>query len=215
MAETLNIIDIKKETRHIRIDGVDFDVELVYDPHDAAARTRRDLAKRIGARRQKDEKVCLDITEEDAKNAIKHQDYSVIGFARNRAVADEASGTLQLYSWCKGATKPQLWINDLCRITGEGVAKPKTSPLKALMRVFEDIGRAAGLAEIYLLVENKEPEKSVLPEIYKKYGFKIVKFCELAGDDSIIMWKKLTRPKSRRKTRVRSAPGPRSTRKFY
>jgi hypothetical protein len=156
MAETVNIRDIKTETRHIRIDGVDFDVELFYDPHRMSGRSQRALAKRLGTR-YRDGKPCLGITRRNAADAIRHQDLSLIGFARNRHVEDEASGTLQFYSWCDGKTDQQLWINDLCRITSEKVDKPATSPLKALFRVFEDIGRAAGLQHIYLQVENREP----------------------------------------------------------
>ena len=147
------------------------------------------LAKRMGSRIYKG-KPCLGITEADAMERIETEIY-VIGFARNRHVADEASGTLEYAPKCKGSATAQLWMYDVCRNTAEGVKKPKTSPLKALIRVFAEIGRAAGVSELYLDVENKEPEKSVLPTQYRKYGFTIAKACEQSDGDYIVMRKQL------------------------
>ena len=172
------------------------------------------LAKRMGSRIYKGQ-PCLGITEADAMERVE-MDMYVIGFARNRHVADEASGTLEYAPKCKGGAKAQLWMYDVCRNTAEGVNKPKTSPLKALIRVFAEIGRNAGVSELYLDVENKEPEKSVLPTQYKKYGFAITA-CEQSNDDSIVMRKQIGARSRRRSRTRRTTPqkNPRSvTRKF-
>jgi hypothetical protein len=170
--------------RHIVLGSDTFTAEVIFDPHKLRPSAQRELAQRFGGR-VKDGAVCLGIDKAAALESVKGQDYSAVAFIRNDVAADEASGTLQWYPWCATTSEPQLWIGDLCRIT-EG-AKPKRSPIEALLLIFEDIARAAGISEMYLMVENKAPERNVLPGVYRRYGFEKVDTCIVDGDDSIIM----------------------------
>ena len=194
------------DKRRIRIKGEEFEVELFYSPQNLPEKLQDELADRIGGRLISG-KPCLEITKNNAAFSIENEDYSVIGFAKNvkniRPMSDdEASGTLQLYKWCNDDSPPELWLNDLCRITSlKGKDKPETSPLQALLKVFESVARVAKLKYMYLMVENKEPERTILPEVYKKYGFRITTCCSLTDDDSLVMRKDL---RKRRKTRKRT-----------
>ena len=185
MAESIRH-DSATQIRSIHIGDSDFNVDLYFDPHRLPRYQQRSLSRRLGSR-MKGGISCLNIDEAAAYNGILNRDYSVIGFAKNTAADDEVSGSMQLYNWCSTSENPQLWINDLCRIT-DGI-KPKQSPLEPLLRVFEDIAISARITELYLLVENKEPERTVLPAIYAKYGFRAVDSCKLVDDDSIVMRK--------------------------
>jgi len=161
------------------------------------------LIKKLGTR-LKDGKACLDITEDVVRNNIENGNYSAFGFIKNLTDEndwlDEASGTMQYYDWCKKRKGPQLWINDLCRITEPisapvGAKKPHVSPLKALMTIFEQVAvklLGASLMHLYLLVRDQEPERSVLPGIYNKYGFSIVDIKSCHFKDHIVMRKVIT-----------------------
>jgi len=152
------------------------------------------LIKKIGTR-LKDGKSCLDITEKVVTDGIKSKNYSAFGFIKNltdeNEWLDEASGTMQYFDWCKNGDGPQVWVNDLCRIT-EPISgsiskkKPGISPLKALLTIFEEVAHkslGSSLTHLYLLVADHEPERSILPGIYNKYGFSVVDInnCEFAN----------------------------------
>ena len=159
------------------------------------------LINKLGTR-QKDGKSCLDITEDIVRQNILDDNYSAMGFIKNISDpnwSDEASGSLQYYDWCKKRKGPQVWVNDLCRITEANSAtstvKPKVSPIKVLFKLFEQIAvKCIGpkLKFLHLLVEDKEPERSTLPAIYNKYGFHIVSSHECSQADSIVMKKAIS-----------------------
>ena len=185
---------IKKYT--IVIDSHEFLIELYFSPHKLPADVQDEIARRLGTR-MIEEKPCLGINTETVKSQLESQDYSCVAFAKNKHHDDEASGTLQYYKWCEGKSKAyQLWIGDLCRIVRSS-EKPKTSPLAALMQAFDNIARDKHLKQIWLMVENHEPEKTKLPKVYARYGFKITDECKVG--DYIIMRKDIT--SSRRSTR--------------
>jgi hypothetical protein len=192
----------------IQIDGTLFSYEIFLLPIIRKKEKDRNsmeeyLIKKLGTR-LKDGKACLDITEDVVRSNIDAGNYSAFGFIKNLTDdtewLDEASGTMQYYDWCKKRKGPQLWINDLCRITEPvsapvGAKKPSTSPLKALMTVFEQVAvklLGASLTHLYLLVKDQEPERSVLPGIYNKYGFSIVDIKSCHFEDYIVMRKVIT-----------------------
>lgn len=192
----------------IQIDGTLFSYEIFLLPIIRKKEKDRNsmeeyLIKKLGTR-LKDGKACLDITEDVVRSNIDNGNYSAFGFIKNltdeNEWLDEASGTMQYYDWCKKRKGPQLWINDLCRITEPvsspiGAKKPSTSPLKALMTVFEQVAvklLGASLTHLYLLVRDQEPERSVLPGIYNKYGFSIVDIKSCHFKDYIVMRKVVT-----------------------
>ena len=101
--------------------------------------TITELSRRLGNRIQNG-KVCLDVTEELARDNIENADYSAIVFVKNKNHDDEASGTMQYFNWCSDnqddPNEAQIWINDLCRISTE---KQQVSPLEVLIKLFESI----------------------------------------------------------------------------
>ena len=153
------------------------------------------LVTRLGNRFQKDGKRCLDMDEDLVRENINNNEYSVIGFVKNITDIDSkdvASGTMQYYNWCDKNGGKQLWIGDLCRIT-EGDIKPSVSPVKALLHVFEMVTVASlgkKIKYLHLMVED-EPEKVILPKIYKKYGFDIVGPDDCSMSEYIVMKKKI------------------------
>jgi len=192
----------------IEIDGTLFSYEIfllpiIHKKEKELKDVHEYLIKKLGTR-LKDGKACLDITEDVVRSNIESGNYSAFGFIKNLTDdtewLDEASGTMQYYDWCKKRKGPQLWINDLCRITEPvsapiGGKKPSTSPLKALMTVFEQVAvklLGASLMHLYLLVRDQEPERSVLPGIYNKYGFSVVDIKSCHFKDYIVMRKVIT-----------------------
>jgi len=164
------------------------------------------IINKLGTR-EKNGVSCLDVTEELVRTNIENNEYAGVVFVKNVSNdewSDEASGTMQYYDWCKShksglQNRSQLWLNDICRITNQIDAtkqsgdKPKLSPVKVLMTIFEDIAVkyvGSELKYLHLMVENHEPERTVLPKIYKTYGFSTVdaKQCNV-GDDMIVMRK--------------------------
>lgn len=167
------------------VEGETFDYEIFLMPYSKSVKT--ELITRLGNRRQNG-KVCLDLDEALAKTNIDNNEYSAIGFVKNRHREDVASGTLQYYDWMETGN-PQMWINDLCRIS---VDKGATSPLQVLLTVFEDITQTYlgdQLSDIHLMV-SKQDEAAILTKIYTRYGFRIQE--STAFDDYIIMYKPLT-----------------------
>jgi hypothetical protein len=202
------IVDTSKPiTGKIHLEGHEFDYEVYLLPiiGDGTEKVEKDLIHRIGNRMQKG-KHCLDIDEAVVSRNIENNEYSAIGFVKNRAHNDSASGTIQYYDWCE-AGKNQMWINDLCRITTD---KQTASPIKVLLKVFELITKThtKGLRYINLMVDNEDKEGSkVLIEIYKKYGFSIIKENQCSMDDPDNEYTLMRKPLVRSPSRKRSKGG--------
>jgi len=197
--------NIKDTTQSIKgelhLEGEDFEYEYFLLPiiGNNKSETEQLLISRLGNRIQ-NEKKCLDIDEELVATNIDNDDYSSVVFIKNKNHDDVASGTMQYYDWCesgKSKGKPQIWVNDLCRITTQ---KRSVSPVKALLVVFELIAAkyVKGIQYIHLMVDKEEPKQAeVLTKIYGKYGYTIVDSidCGLDGDEYILMKKKIDRSK--------------------
>ena len=136
--------------------------------------TITELSRRLGNRIQNG-KVCLDVTEELARDNIENADYSAIVFVKNKNHDDEASGTMQYFNWCSDnqddPNEAQIWINDLCRISTE---KQQVSPLEVLIKLFESIvvKYVNHINYIHLMVDKIEESSIKLQQIYNnKYNF--------------------------------------------
>jgi hypothetical protein len=150
--------------------------------------------------------ICLGNTYERVKDSLENDDYTAVCIVSNGD--DKAVGTLQYYDWCETGT-PQLWVNDLCRITRN--IKATSSPLKILMKRFEGFAIRQGISELYLMVEDKIPERNVLPKIYKGYGFEVITDAHCVQEDMIVMRKTLP---NNRKTVRKTANKRRTTRRM-
>jgi len=142
------------------------------------------------------EVLCLGNDLETVKRNLEDEEYSLIGIVEHEG--DKAVGSLQYYDWC-GNDTPQLWINDVCRIT-KGT-KSAVSPVKILLEEFEQLAKKKHLDAIYLMVEDKPPENEVLPRIYAAYGYhKLTDDCMMEG---VIGMKKTFRRSATRKKRAK------------
>lgn len=155
-----------------------FRSDIYTNPSAQPKRTQSSLIRMFGNRITHGA-PCLGITTDIVRDNIQNGDYSAIGFVTNTSADDTASAALQYYDWC-GTGMPQLWINDLCRITRTPI-KPSASPTPVLLEVFEAIAKEHALPSIYLMVDDKEPERTLLPAIYKKYGYAITEECAIEG----------------------------------
>ena len=163
----------------IEIRGTKFQYEIYYSPIQHSDSTREELINRYGTRLHNGQ-LCLGITKDIVRNTMNNNDYHVLGFVKNVAEEDEASGALQYWDWCNSGKK-QLWIGDLCRSTTLD-PKPKVSPVEALLELFSSVAKSKYITKINLMIENDGGDNiKVLPTIYKKYGFIESNKCALDG----------------------------------
>lgn len=200
----------------IKIDHHKFEYEVYLLPILGAekAAIEQDLVRRLGGR-MRNGKHCLDIDEAVVSRNIENGEYTAVAFVKNKHHDDVASGTLQYYDWCN-AGKPQMWINDLCRISTN---KQATSPVKVLLKLLESvtIKHTKRLRYINLMVDNENQEQAqILLGIYKKYGFEIIKKRDCAMNDRAneytLMRKRLDRTSPSRNRKSRTSRKGRKTR---
>jgi len=200
----------------IEMNSHEFEYEVYLLPILGAEKesVERDLIRRLGNRMQNG-KHCLDINETVVSKNIENDEYSVIAFIKNKNHDDVASGTLQYYDWCEKG-KPQMWINDLCRIS---TSKQSVSPVKALLKVFEMMTKTytKRLKFINLMVDNENLDKArVLIGIYKKYGFEVLRYPDCMMDDPTseytLMRKRLDRKSPSKSKKSRTSKGGRRSR---
>ena len=146
-----------------------YESEIYYLPiRDEELKT--EIVARLLARRtaSKPDTPCLDATEEQLRSFIDSRIINVIGFVRHvRFPEDEASGFIQI--GYDGA-----YITDLCRNYSPDRNR-KTSPVKILFHVFENIIRDKFKMSKVLLLVQIQDGSTKLEEIYSKnYGFKEV-----------------------------------------
>jgi len=187
----------------IHMDNHEFEYEVYLLPilGEEKEAVERDLIARLGGRMQNG-KHCLDIDESVVSRNIENGEYSAMAFVKNKHHDDVASGTLQYYDWCDTG-KPQMWINDLCRISN---SKQSASPVKALLKVFELITKknTKSLRYMNLMVDNENPEQAkVLIRIYEKYGFEIIKKRDCAMDDPDNEYTLMRKPMNKRLSLVK------------
>lgn len=213
-AETLDTTKPILGEEHL--DGHDFEYEVYLLPIMGSEKelVENDLIRRLGSRMQNG-KHCLDIDETVVRKNIENNEYSAIVFVKNKNHDDVASGTLQYYDWCETG-KPQIWINDLCRIS---TSKQSASPIKVLLKVFETITKkyTKRLRHVNLMVDNENLDQArVLIGIYKKYGFRILRTPDCDMDDPTseytLMRKELDKKSPSRSRKSRTSKGGRKTR---
>lgn len=196
---------------NVEMDHHEFEYEVYLLPILGAEKTatEHDLVNRLGSRMQNG-KHCLDIDEAVVSRNIENGEYTAIAFVKNKHHDDVASGTLQYYDWCETG-KPQMWINDLCRISN---SKQSASPVKALLKVFEMVTKkhTKRLRYINLMVDNENQQQAeILISIYGKYGFEIIKKHDCAMDDPdneyTLMRKRLDRTSPSRSRKSRTSKG--------
>lgn len=143
---------------------------------------------------------CLGITAADVTTNISRSNYSVVAELKNLTdpCGDSAICTLQYASWCAGQARPQLWMNDVCRVPPlPRERRPAVSPTRILIREMEALARERGIDRLWLFVSKENPtEMETLIRIYTNYGFQVATedVCALtdaAVADLLVMWKPL------------------------
>jgi hypothetical protein len=128
------------------------------------------------AKRKRDGKPCLGIDEPIIRGYLDRKTTSAYGFVRTRnrqGLLDEASGSIQLYNWCKQKDNLQAWLGDLCRVSE---FKSSVSPTKVLLSLLEQlVVQNTTLREMHLMIEPEERE--ILGPIYENYGFRFIRNC--------------------------------------
>ncbi len=172
-----------------------YESEIYYLPiRDEELKTA--IVARLLARRtaSKPDTPCLDATEEQLRSFIDGRIINVIGFVRHvRFPEDEASGFIQI--GYDGA-----YITDLCRNYSPDRNR-KTSPVKILFHVFENIIRDEFKMSKVLLLVQIQDGSTKLEEIYSKnYGFKEVGYEADEEGEYTIMEKDIHSQKATKRT---------------
>jgi len=196
--EKIRYITSDKSGFHIQFFITENHHKLKPEERDALISQFADQKRRtVAANGSFSEDVCLGNTRDIVEDNLENDDYTAICIVDNGT--DKAIGALQYYDWCETGS-PQLWINDVCRITTGD--KSAESPVKILLSLFESFATSKGLVDIFLAVEDKEPERNVLPKIYERYGYRRLKNDEVCTREELIVMKKdLLLPKIGGKTR--------------
>jgi len=128
------------------------------------------------SKRKRDGKPCLGIDEPMIRSYLDRKTTSAYGFVRTQnrqGKVDEASGSIQLYNWCKQKDNLQAWLGDLCRVSE---FKSTVSPTKVLISLLEQlVVQNTELREMHLMIEPEERE--ILGPIYENYGFRFIRNC--------------------------------------
>jgi hypothetical protein len=165
-----------------------FEYDILLTPFNLRTKQGREAYKFVVdniSKRKRDGKPCLGIDETTIRDYLDRKTTSAYGFVRTRnkqGFIDEASGSIQLYNWCKNdkiqrdkqeRDKLQAWLGDLCRVSE---FKSTVSPTKALLSLLEQlVVQNTELREMHLMIEPDERE--ILGRIYENYGFRIIRNC--------------------------------------
>lgn len=189
-----------KFTGTINYKGLDYNYTIYVTP--LINQTEKDeIVSYFGNRTYKG-KLCLDTTETIISDTIDNEDVSAFFIVRVDGVDNVASGSLQIYNWCK--TKKgynDVWINDVCKIASDDVIlQEKTnpgstgSPVDVMFMLMEQlVSQNLGKSYIKLFVENTPANPSnaaFLVPRYEKIGFKLDKICGKKHHEDIVMEKK-------------------------
>ena len=138
---------------------------------------------------QVDKKViCLDRTRKIVKNGLNNNLYDAIGFVKNTLTGDQSSCSLQYRDYYDVGT-PQLWVCDLCRVSGD--IKSPISPTLTLFYVIDMLAVSANIDYVYLMVYKKTNTHNSLVKRYTDiYNFVIAEDSPVFGINVYTFMKK-------------------------
>ena len=155
-----------------------FEYDILLTPFNLRTKLGREAYKFVVdniAKRKRHGKPCLGIDETMIRSYLDRKTTSAYGFVRTKnrqRLVDEASGSIQLYNWCR-KNGIQAWLGDLCRVSE---FKSNVSPTKVLIALMEQlVVQNTSLREIHLMIEPEERE--ILGPIYENYGFRFIRNC--------------------------------------
>jgi hypothetical protein len=152
----------------------------------------------FGNRRYKGN-LCLDTNEEIMRDVIDDEDVEAFFIVKTVGIDNVASGSLQIFNWCKLRKKYDVWINDVCKVSNDDVIlQEKTSPgstgnpVDAMFALMEQlVVQNLGKTNIKLFVENIQSNIGFLVPRYQKIGFEIDFECGKKFSDKVVMEKQL------------------------
>ena len=144
-------------------------------------------------------KLCLDIDEEGIKESIDNHEVSAFFIVKVAGINNVASGSLQIYDWCKMRKGFDVWINDVCKISPDDViVREKTTPgstglpVDVMFILMEQlVVQNLGKRNIKLFVENEDTNANFLVPRYQKMGFQIDSICNKKFKHDIVMEKQI------------------------
>lgn len=178
--------------------GLDYDCTIYIAPFTTQDEID-DIIKYFGNRKYKG-KLCLDTDEEIIRKTINDNDVSAFFIVSVSNINNVASGTLQIYNWCKTKKGPDVWINDVCKISPDDViSQEKTTPgstgapVEVMFMLMEQLAvQNLGKRNIKLFVENDPIENArFLVPRYQRMGFQIDDVCGKKFPDETVMEKQV------------------------
>jgi len=192
-----NYIGQSEFTGIINHQGFDYDYTIYITPLTNESESN-DIINYFGNRTYKG-KLCLDIDEEGIKESIDNDEVSAFFIVKVAGINNVASGSLQIYDWCKTRKGFDVWINDVCKISSDDViAREKTTPgstgapVDVMFILMEQlVVQNLGKRNIKLFVENEPTNAKFLVPRYQKMGFQIDSICNKKFKDDIVMEKQI------------------------
>jgi hypothetical protein len=192
-----NYIGQSEFTGTIHHQGFDYDYTIYITPLTNESESD-DIINYFGNRTYKG-KLCLDIDEEGIKESIDNDEVSAFFIVKVAGINNVASGSLQIYDWCKTRKGFDVWINDVCKISSDDViAREKTTPgstgapVDIMFILMEQlVVQNLGKRNIKLFVENEPTNAKFLVPRYQKMGFQIDSICNKKFKDDIVMEKQI------------------------
>lgn len=187
-----------KFTGTINHKGFDYDYTIYITPL-TNEQESYDIINYFGNRTYKG-KLCLDIDEEGIKNSIDNNDVSAFFIVKVAGINNVASGSLQIYDWCKVRKGFDVWINDVCKISPDDIILQEKSnpgstgvPLDIMFILMEQLAvQNLGKRNIKLFVGSEPATNAAfLVPRYNKMGFKTDIICNKKFKDDIVMEKNI------------------------
>lgn len=181
-----NKTGLSKFMGRINYQGFDYDYVIYLTPLTNEIE-KNEIINYFGNRIYKG-KLCLGTNEETIINLINNGDVSAFFIVKVVNMDNVASGSLQIYNWCEIVAGPDVWINDVCKIsTKKIILQEKSSkgstgvPVDVMFMLMEQLAVQNLNKNIIKLFVEEDPENpgnaQFLVPRYKNIGFSIDKFC--------------------------------------
>lgn len=159
---------------------------------------KNEIISYFGNRRYKGN-LCLDTDEDIIRDVIDDEDVEALFIVSSAGIDNVASGSLQIFNWCKLRKKYDVWINDVCKVSSDDVIlQEKTNPgssgnpVDAMFALMEQlVVQNLEKPNIKLFVENIKANTDFLVPRYTKIGFQLDFACGKKFPDKIVMEKQL------------------------
>ena len=173
------------------LDSIEYKYTIYLVPivREVSTKEQNEIIRFFGNRKFQD-KICLDVDEDEVRYYLFYNLVSAFIIVQPIGINNIASGTLQIYNRCLATNETQnqshdhdhdqiqkdisnsdVWINDICRISGQGLENAG-QPLKAMFFLIEQLTvQNLGKHNIKLYIERTEVGYTKLKPKYISLGF--------------------------------------------